>query len=155
MLSRWNKGENVINSLFSHFFLVPQKKWNISEAPQKKSENKNYVIFHFNYFRMLGTGWVNKVFSPRIFINIFKKMVTNMKFAFINVHFWYISACIIQKWLRFKRVIQRSCIATETLFEHLAVPFIELVRGGSCVSHLCFFCLHRITCLSIPTVTQT
>ena len=33
---------------------------------------------------MLGTRRVNKVFSPGIFI--FKKMVTNMKLAFTNVH---------------------------------------------------------------------
>ena len=38
--------------------------------------------------------------------------------------------------------------------EHLAVPFVELARGGSLVGHLLFFCLHRITCLSIPTMTQ-
>ena len=38
--------------------------------------------------------------------------------------------------------------------EHLAVPFVELARGSSRVGHLRFFCLHRITCLSIPTVAQ-
>ena len=33
-------------------------------------------------------------------------MVTNMEFAFTNVPFkHYDSACAIQKWLRFKRVI--------------------------------------------------
>ena len=26
--------------------------------------------------------------------------------------------------------------------EHLVVPFIQLVRGGSCVSHFSVFCLH-------------
>ena len=33
-------------------------------------------------------------------------------------------------------------------------PFVELLKGGSPVDHLCFFCLHWINCLSIPTVTQ-
>ena len=56
------------------------------------------------YFRMLGTGRVNKVFSQDFHKNR-KKMVTNMKFAFTNVSFKHNSACVIQKWLRFKRVI--------------------------------------------------
>ena len=38
--------------------------------------------------------------------------------------------------------------------EYLAVPFAELARGTSRAGHLHFFCLHKITCLSIPTVTQ-
>ena len=37
---------------------------------------------------------------------------------------------------------------------HLPVPFVKVGSGGSFVDHLHFFCLHRITCLSIPTVTQ-
>ena len=32
-------------------------------------------------------------------------MVTNMKLAFTNVPFRHISTCIIQKWLKFKKVI--------------------------------------------------
>ena len=36
--------------------------------------------------------------------------------------------------------------------EHLAVPFVKSARGGSYVGHLRYFCLHRITCMSIPTV---
>ena len=32
--------------------------------------------------------------------------------------------------------------------EHLAAPFVKLARGRSCVGHLHFFCLHRITYLS-------
>ena len=36
--------------------------------------------------------------------------------------------------------------------EHLAVSFVEFERGGSLVGNFCFFCLHRITCLSIPRV---
>ena len=39
--------------------------------------------------------------------------------------------------------------------EHLAVSFAELTRGAFGVGHLHFFCLHKITCLNIPTVTQT
>ena len=41
---------------------------------------------------MLGTGRVNKVFSPRIFIS--KKMVTDMKLAFINARFRHNLACL-------------------------------------------------------------
>ena len=33
-------------------------------------------------------------------------MVTNMKLDFTNVSFRHDSACDIQKWLRFKRVIK-------------------------------------------------
>ena len=38
--------------------------------------------------------------------------------------------------------------------EHLALPFAEMTRSVSRVSHLCFFCLQRVTYLGIPTVTQ-
>ena len=38
--------------------------------------------------------------------------------------------------------------------ERLAASFVELARSVSCVSHLRFFCLHRIACLNILTVTQ-
>ena len=41
---------------------------------------------------MLGTGRVNKVFSPRIFIS--KKMVINKKLAFTNARFKHNSACL-------------------------------------------------------------
>ena len=45
---------------------------------------------------MLGTGWVNKVFSPRTFINIYLKngnrYETNVS-AFTNVPFRHNSAC--------------------------------------------------------------
>ena len=51
---------------------------------------------------MLGTGRVNKVFSPTIFIS--KNMVTNMKHALTKTLFRHNSASVIQKWLRFKRV---------------------------------------------------
>ena len=57
-----------------------------------------------NYFRMLGTGRIKKVFSQD-FNNNRKKMVINIKFAFTNVSFKHNSACVIQKWLRFERVI--------------------------------------------------
>ena len=36
----------------------------------------------------------------------------------------------------------------------LAVSFAELARSGSRVDQLAFFCLHRNTCMSIPTVAQ-
>ena len=32
-------------------------------------------------------------------------MATNMKLAFTNVSFRHNSACVIQKWLRFKRKV--------------------------------------------------
>ena len=38
--------------------------------------------------------------------------------------------------------------------EHLAVQFVALARGGPRVGHLRFFCLYKIACLSIATVTQ-
>ena len=38
--------------------------------------------------------------------------------------------------------------------EHAAVSFVELARGGSRVVHLPFFCLYRITYLTISTVAQ-
>ena len=34
--------------------------------------------------------------------------------------------------------------------KHLPIPFVGLVKGSH-VGHLYFFCLHSITCLSIPT----
>ena len=52
---------------------------------------------------MLGAGRFNKGFTPKIFIS--KKIVTNMKLAYTNVPFRHNPACVIQKWLRFKRVI--------------------------------------------------
>ena len=57
-----------------------------------------------NYFRMLGTGRVNKVFLLG-FSEISKKMVANMKLAFTNVPFRHSSARVVQKRLRFKKVI--------------------------------------------------
>ena len=38
--------------------------------------------------------------------------------------------------------------------EHLEALFVELARVASGLGHLRFFCLQRITCLKIPTVTQ-
>ena len=64
------RGENDIIFLFSRFFLVFQKDETFLKH-HKKCEIKNLSLFiSVNYFKMLGTGWVNKVFSPRIFINI-------------------------------------------------------------------------------------
>ena len=50
---------------------------------------------------MLRTGRVS--FFSGIFIS--KKTVRNMKLAFTNVSFRHNSACVIQKWLKFRRVI--------------------------------------------------
>ena len=38
--------------------------------------------------------------------------------------------------------------------EHLAVLFFELAKSESRVSHSRSSCLHKISCLGIPTVTQ-
>ena len=50
-----------------------------------------------NYFTMLGTGWVNKVFSLRTFINIYlkngNKHETNVP-ALTNVPFRHNLACV-------------------------------------------------------------
>ena len=48
----------------------------------------------------------------------------------------------------------KHCCILFNVNEHLAVPFVELVKSGSYVAHLHFFCLHWITCVSILTVTQ-
>ena len=52
---------------------------------------------------MLGTGRVSKDFSPAIFVS--KKMVANIKLAFRNASFRHNSAYVIQKWLKFKRMV--------------------------------------------------
>ena len=103
MLSQWNKRKKL-HKLFFHTFFGASKTWNLSEIPQRSVEIKIDIFISINYFRMLGTGQVNKVFTSRIFINI-KNMVTNMKLSFKNVRFRHNSACIIQKWFRFKRVV--------------------------------------------------
>ena len=38
--------------------------------------------------------------------------------------------------------------------ERLAILLVKLARGASGVVHLRFLCLHKITCLNIPTITQ-
>ena len=73
----WIIGKSDIK-FFSHFFLVPQKGYvetvwsseKLLEVQQRRNKIKIYVIFHFNYFKMLGIEKVNKVFCPGIFINI-------------------------------------------------------------------------------------
>ena len=61
------------------------------------------------YFRMLGTGRVNKTFSYGIFIS--KKMVTNMELDLTNVPFGYNSACVIQKFKRVVITVRLACIS--------------------------------------------
>ena len=53
---------------------------------------------------MLGTGRVNKTFSQG-FYKYLKKIVTDMKLVLTNVSFRHNSACVIQKWLKFKRLV--------------------------------------------------
>ena len=53
-------------------------------------------------------------------------MVTNIKLAFTNLPFRHNSTCVIQKWLRFKRVIMVT----------LALIFVEYAIGGFSIGHL-------------------
>ena len=47
------------------------EKWtNFSMSHHKEKWKLIFVIFYFHYFRMLGIGRINKVFSPNISINI-------------------------------------------------------------------------------------
>ena len=65
-----------------------------------------YVVLISVILSVLGTGRVNKDFSPGIFIS--KKMVANIKLAFANVPFRHNSyhiAYVIQEWVKFKRVV--------------------------------------------------
>ena len=52
---------------------------------------------------MLGTGRLNNNFSSRILL--ISKNENKHEIAFTNVPFGHDSACFIQKWLRFQRVI--------------------------------------------------
>ena len=67
-------------------------------APQGFVNIKIMSFFiSINYFRMLGTGWVNKVFSPKTFINIYLKNGNRHKTnvpAFTNVPFRPNSGCV-------------------------------------------------------------
>ena len=68
------------------------KSINVSKAPQGIVNIKIMPLFiSINYFRMLGTGWVNKVFSLRTFINISLK---NSNKHETNVPFRHNSACV-------------------------------------------------------------
>ena len=69
----------------------------------KKCEKKEYTIFYFSFLSMPGTEKVTKDVSPGIFIS--NKMVANMKLAFTNVPFRHDLVYVIQKWLKFKRVV--------------------------------------------------
>ena len=58
--------------------------------------------------------------------------------------------------IRKKIIFKLSFLILNTVFvnvnKHLAIPFVKLAKGWSRVCHLCFFCLYRITGLSIPTL---
>ena len=91
------------NSFIKAFWLSQ----NLFEALQRSVKITIYVIFNImpffipsNYFTMLGTTSVNKVFTLGFFINDYKH-----ENNFTNVPFRHSSACVIQKWLEFKRVI--------------------------------------------------
>ena len=66
------------------------------------------------------------------------------------------SACVIYVLVkvRFNYCFLSLGYLQNRCHEHLAIPFVELVRGGSREGFLCIFCLLWITCLNIPTVTQ-
>ena len=66
-------------------------------------KKKEYVIFCFSYFIHAWEERVDKDFSPGIFMS--KKMVANIKLAFTNVPFRQKSPYVIQKWLKFKRMV--------------------------------------------------
>ena len=52
---------------------------------------------------MLGTGRVNKVFSPGIITNVYVKKNSNEhESCFYKCAFRHNSACVIQKWSKFK-----------------------------------------------------
>ena len=90
----------MINFFILTFLFGASKRRNLSEAPQRNVKTRIISFFiSINYFTMLWTEQVNKVFSPRIFIS--KKMVRNLKLPFTNVPFRHNSACgMIKKWLR-------------------------------------------------------
>ena len=58
--------------------------------------------------------------------------------------------------IRKKIIFKLSFLILNTVFvnvnKHLAIPFVKLAKGWSRVCHLCFFCLYRITGLSIRTL---
>ena len=74
-----------------------------------------------------------------------KKMVRNMKLAFTDIYFRHNSTYVIQKWLEFKKVVHnKSFLFLDIILyflilinEHLAVPFVKLVKNGSYVGYLC------------------
>ena len=99
--------KNDINFLFSKFFLVPQRGFmkafrpseNLFKALQRSVKIK-FCHFSFQFFSMLGIGKI-KFFLLGFSI----KLITNRKLGFTNVPFRYNAVCVIQKWLRFKRVV--------------------------------------------------
>ena len=96
-----SKGGIDIVFLFAHFFLAP---WNLFEAPKRVWKLKFMSVFvSMNYFRMLGIGRLIKLFSPGIFINMWKNGNTwNLLLQMFRLDSL---ACVMQKWLRFKGVI--------------------------------------------------
>ena len=98
---------------FSRFSLVLQKAFvktfrpsrNLFEVSQKSLNMSScHFLFQLIILWCLGQEGLKKVFLLGLLL-IFKKIATNMKLAFTNVRFRHNSACVIQKWLRFKRVI--------------------------------------------------
>ena len=89
----WIRGK-ITFFIFTLLFAA-SKGWNLSEASQGSVKIKIMSFFiSINYFRKLWTGGLIKFFL--------------LGFSYLkcgNKHFRHNSACIIQKWLRLKRII--------------------------------------------------
>ena len=158
------EGRKITSVFYVHTSFWCLKKIKPFWGTTKKCENKNCIFFliSINYFRMLGTGWVKKFFLLGYFKkwkqtwNLFLQMYLlghDNILCLVNIHWNCHVQCILFA-LKYVHVGAFFVIKCPYVNEHLVVPFVELTRDGSFVSHLCFLCLHRITCLSIPMVTQ-
>ena len=94
----------------------------------KKCEKKEYTIFYFSFLSMPGTERVAKDVSPGIFIS--KKMVA--KVAFTNVPFRHDLVYVIQKWLKFKRVVIAFKLAYISQIFYNGSEINQLLFSKSC-----------------------
>ena len=70
MSSQKNKGRKGHTFFILTLLFGASKRLNLSQAPQRSVKIKIMLFFiSINYFRMLGTVRVNKVFSPKVLIN--------------------------------------------------------------------------------------
>ena len=106
----------------------------ISDRYLKKLNLKlNLCHFLFQLFNdawgMKGLYFQKDFLQQRSWITISNKIIPKLSFLILNIAYFLM---LMNNWQ----------------------PFSKLVRGMSCVSYLCFFCLHTINCQSIPTFTQ-